>query len=395
MAKNHRQAHGVSKYAGHQHSAESWGTGRAVARIPRVSGGGTHRAGQAAFGNMCRKGRMFAPKKTYRRWHRKINKNQSRFAVVSALAASASVPLVYARGHRIQYVPEIPLVVQDESIVSLRKTPAAVQLLRKIHAYPDVQKVKNSFRLRAGKGKMRNRRWIHRKGPLIIYNEVSSLLLAFRNLPGVDIVSVQRLNLLRLAPGGHFGRFCIWTSSAFSQLDQIYGTYKNPSKLKVDYRLPRALMTNSDLDRIVNSEEVQKVVRPKVRHIDRFRPKRNPYKNLRTRIRLNPYIAVLKANESERLKTALAKKAQRVQALKESAAKRQARVDKAKAREAPAKGPTPPKPKTEKKEKKKSDKPKKTATKKRIFKLVKKEGGPTRVVRGVKSHFNFQNLVTA
>ena len=35
--------------------------GRAVARIPRVSGGGTHRAGQAAFGNMCRSGRMFAP----------------------------------------------------------------------------------------------------------------------------------------------------------------------------------------------------------------------------------------------------------------------------------------------------------------------------------------------
>jgi hypothetical protein len=38
-------------------------SGRAVARIPRVSGGGTHRAGQAAFGNMCRSGRMFAPTK--------------------------------------------------------------------------------------------------------------------------------------------------------------------------------------------------------------------------------------------------------------------------------------------------------------------------------------------
>lgn len=65
MAKNKRQAYAVSAGAGHQHSAESWGTGRAVARIPRVSGGGTSRAGQAAFGNMCRAGRMFAPTKIW------------------------------------------------------------------------------------------------------------------------------------------------------------------------------------------------------------------------------------------------------------------------------------------------------------------------------------------
>jgi large subunit ribosomal protein L4e len=51
ISKNTRQAHGVNDQAGMKHSAESWGTGRAVARIPRVSGSGTHRAGQAAFGN--------------------------------------------------------------------------------------------------------------------------------------------------------------------------------------------------------------------------------------------------------------------------------------------------------------------------------------------------------
>merc|ERR1712224_1148110 len=41
MNKNRRQAYAVNKDAGHQTSAESWGTGRAVARIPRVPGGGT------------------------------------------------------------------------------------------------------------------------------------------------------------------------------------------------------------------------------------------------------------------------------------------------------------------------------------------------------------------
>ena len=84
MRKNKRQAHAVSSKAGEQTSAESWGTGRAVARIPRVPGGGTHRAGQGAFGNMCRGGRMFAPTKIWRRWHRKVNLNQKRYGIAAA-----------------------------------------------------------------------------------------------------------------------------------------------------------------------------------------------------------------------------------------------------------------------------------------------------------------------
>lgn len=80
LSKNHRQAYAVKFEAGMQSSAESWGTGRAVSRIPRVPGGGTHRAGQGAFGNMCRGGRMFAPTKTWRRWHRRVNLNQKRYS---------------------------------------------------------------------------------------------------------------------------------------------------------------------------------------------------------------------------------------------------------------------------------------------------------------------------
>ena len=121
MNKNKRQAYAVNDWAGHQHSAESWGTGRAVARIPRVSGGGNSRSGQGAFGNMCRKGRMFAPTKTWRKWHKKINTNQKRFAVASALAASALPSLVLARGHLISKVAEVPLVI-DGSVEAIQKT---------------------------------------------------------------------------------------------------------------------------------------------------------------------------------------------------------------------------------------------------------------------------------
>merc|ERR1712000_402447 len=233
MAKNKRQPYAVSEKAGHQTSAESWGTGRAVARIPRVSGGGTHRAGQAAFGNMCRSGRMFAPTKVWRKWHQKINLGQKRYAVASALAASSVPALLLARGHQVSTVPEVPLVINSEVFAAgaIARTSSAVGLLKSVGASADVAKVKNSRKLRAGKGKLRGRRHRQRRGPLVVYDpevDGKELSLAFRNISGVETSSVFALNLLQLAPGGHLGRFIIWTSAAFKALDTIYGSTTTP-----------------------------------------------------------------------------------------------------------------------------------------------------------------------
>ena len=211
VAKNKRQPYAVSVKAGHQvapftdmtefqTSAESWGTGRAVARIPRVGGGGTHRSGQAAFGNMCRGGRRFAPTKTWRKWHVKINLNEKRYAIASAVAATAIPSLVLARGHRIEQVLEIPLVIADSHFTELEKTREAVILLKGINAYKDVAKVSASRKLRAGRGKMRNRRHRQRLGPLIIHDSpTSNLVRSFRNIPGVETASIDSLNLLQFS----------------------------------------------------------------------------------------------------------------------------------------------------------------------------------------------------
>jgi len=280
-----------------KYAAESWGTGRAVARIPRVAGGGTHRAGQGAFGNMCRGGRMFAPTKVYRRWHRKVNLNQRRYALVSALAASSSASLVLARGHRIEAIPEVPLVVSSNTITSLDKTSQAVKLLKALKAYADVEKVKDTKKIRAGKGKARNRRYVQRKGPLVIYEQKGALLRAFRNLPGVDLLNVNRLNILLLAPGGHLGRFVIWTQDAYEKLDSLYGTYKKKSQLKIHYALPRPLIANSDLHRLITSSEIQSKINPPKRPTQRRPRKKNPLKNLGVMIKLNPYIKTLRRQE--------------------------------------------------------------------------------------------------
>merc|ERR1719473_1947118 len=157
MAKNKRQAYALSAKAGYETAAESWGTGRAVARIPRVPGGGTSRSGQAAFGNMCRGGGMFCPTKVWRRWHRRVNVTQKRHAVASALAASSLPPLVMARGHRIGEVSELPLVVSDGA-ESVSKTKQAVEMLKNLGCEDEMTKILDSKKVRAGKGKMRNRR---------------------------------------------------------------------------------------------------------------------------------------------------------------------------------------------------------------------------------------------
>jgi len=294
VSKNKRQAYAVYAKAGYETAAESWGTGRAVARVPRVPGGGTHRSGQGAFGNMCRGGGMFCPTKTWRRWHRRVNVKQKRHAVVSALAASTLPPLVMARGHKIGEVSELPLVV-SEGAESMTKTKAALDLLKKLGCEEELKKVTDSKKVRSGKGKMRNRRYTMRRGPLVIYSEDNGIVRACRNIPGVETASVDSLSLLQLAPGGNFGRFVIWTEGAFKKLNEIYGTLKCGAPLKKGYRLPRAMMENADVARIINSDEVQSVLRPKLDAPKKYGAKKNPLVNKMVMARLNPGILQKKA----------------------------------------------------------------------------------------------------
>jgi large subunit ribosomal protein L4e len=308
MAKNARQPYAVAPRAGMETPAQSWGTGRAVSRIPRVPGGGTSRSGQGAFGNMCRGGRMFAPTKIWRRWHRKISVGQRRFAVSSAIAASGVTPLVMARGHKIDEVPEVPLVLAD-SLNAVSKTKEVKAILQRVGAMQDVLKSADSKKLRCGAGKSRNRRYVQRRGPLVIYDVSEGLDRGFRNLSGVDTTSIDNLSLLDLAPGGHVGRFCIWTKGAFEKLDSLFGTYEESSQLKSGFALPRSIMTNTDLARIINSDEIQSVVKDPTNVSAVLPQKRNPLRVPAARVALNPYHAEVKKRESTPKTAAAVKKA--------------------------------------------------------------------------------------
>merc|ERR1712167_527630 len=163
-----------------------------------------------------------------------------------------------ARGHRVDNVPELPLVISGGS--SLSTTKALLGCLETFGCGDDLAKVRKSRKIRAGHGKYRNSKYVMRKGPLLIHDE-GDVRRAARNLLGVDTCSVRRLNILQLAPGGHLGRFLIFTKAAFKSLNKVFGTYKDDSEQKKGYQLNRTVMACTDLSRIINSDQVQAKLR--------------------------------------------------------------------------------------------------------------------------------------
>merc|ERR1719284_1190358 len=92
-----------------------------------------------------------------------------------------------------------------------------------------------------------------------------------------------------LRPGGHVGRFCIWTAGAFNALDTVYS-----SANKKGFNMPRSIMTNADLQRILQADEIKAVLRPRRSATKRATVKKNPLKNIKAMLKLNPYAAVQK-----------------------------------------------------------------------------------------------------
>jgi len=162
---------------------------------------------------------------------------------------------------------------------------------------------------------MRYSRFTVAKGPLIVYGDENPLLKrTARNLPGVDTCSVHRLNLLQLAPGGHLGRFVIFTKDAFATLDRVFGTYRVKGIEKSGYQLSRNMMACADLARIINSDQVQSKLRAERKtNVAARSTNKNPLKNKTLMQRLNPYAKTQAALEA---KAAEARKAARVAAVK-------------------------------------------------------------------------------
>lgn len=210
------QPQGRDPRAGKRTTAESKGVGLGIARVPRLKEGM-----RAAFGVSIVGGHQAFPPRSEKRIRKEINKKERRLAIRSGIAATAVREIVAGRGHSIDSVGQLPLVVDDD-VQSLKKTKEVRDLFVNIGVWLDVERAKRR-KIRAGRGKTRGRGRRVGKGPLIVVAEDLGIGKAGGNLPGVDVVRVEDLNAELLAPGAHPGRLVIWTRSAFTSLDEVWG----------------------------------------------------------------------------------------------------------------------------------------------------------------------------
>jgi large subunit ribosomal protein L4e len=221
--QSHRLQHqGRDPMAGKRTSAESRGTGMALARVPRVKGG----SGNAAFAPGTVGGRQAHPPRAEARVVKEIPKKEKHLALLSAIAATASKETVELRGHEVEGVLDIPLVVED-SLSELTKAKEVEEAFTNLGLLTDIYRVRESRGIRAGKGKHRGRKMKQAVGPLIVIAENKGIVKAASNLPGVDVVTVSDLNAEVLAPGTHAGRLTVWTTSAIAEVGKLYSTGEN------------------------------------------------------------------------------------------------------------------------------------------------------------------------
>jgi large subunit ribosomal protein L4e len=178
--QSHRfQPQGRDVFAGKRTTAESPGVGLGTSRVAKVK----ERGQQAALIPFAVGGRAAHPPVVEKKIQKKIPRKEMRLALRSAVAATASKAIVASRGHVVDDVPDFPLVVVDE-IQSLKKTQDVEEALIHLGVWPDIYRVKESRKVRAGKGKMRGRKMKQAVGPLLVISENEGIIVAARNFQG-------------------------------------------------------------------------------------------------------------------------------------------------------------------------------------------------------------------
>ena len=226
-----RQIYGTDPLAGKRTSAHYHGRrgirysmmNREMARMKRIHGSGfLHMT--ARFVPQAIKGRKAHPPKTEKILEKEINKKEWKKALISAIIASFQKDWVLKRGHKVDGI-EIPIIV-DDKIQEIKKSKEVKNFLESLGLKDELERIKER-KIRAGKGKTRGRRYKEKKGPLIVVKEDKGIGKAAENIPGIDVVEFQNLQVKDLAPGTHPGRLTIWSEGVIKEIENIIKNYIN------------------------------------------------------------------------------------------------------------------------------------------------------------------------
>ena len=204
---NRKQDYGSDEYAGLRTPAESFGSGRGMAHVPR-EGGKARRVPQAVGG------RRAHPPKSEKDRTQNINDKERKLAVRSAVAATTDAEFVSERGHEFDDELELPVVVSDD-FEDLQKTQEVVDVLEALGIEDDIERA-DETKIKAGQGKTRGRKYRRPSSILFVTSEEPSR--AARNLAGADVTTGREVNAEDLAPGGQPGRLTVWTESALEEV---------------------------------------------------------------------------------------------------------------------------------------------------------------------------------
>ncbi len=222
--KKTKQPYGPNPLAGNYsaagkivHRRHVWKSqyGRGISRVPRkiFSRRGSQFNWEGATAPNTRGGRRAHPPKPISMIStKKINKKELKIAFESALSATANKEFIEKKYERIEKIDKkVPFVV-DSEIVKL-KIKEIIKSLKEILGEKlfDIAIKKKS--IRAGKGKMRGRRYKKSAGILIVIGENEKL-----KTKQFDVVNVKNLGVNDLAKGG-LGRLTIYTENAIKFLE--------------------------------------------------------------------------------------------------------------------------------------------------------------------------------
>jgi len=207
---NRTQDYGADEYAGFRTPAESQGSGRGMAHVPRQNGQG-RRVPQTVGG------RSAHPPKAEKDRGLDVNDKERQAAIRSALAATADEELVRERGHAFDDDLETPVVVDDE-FEDLEKTREVVDFLEAAGLHEDVERAEEGRTVRAGQGTARGRGTQEPNSILFVTSSEAGPSRAARNLAGADVATADEVNAEDLAPGTHPGRLTVYTEAALEEV---------------------------------------------------------------------------------------------------------------------------------------------------------------------------------
>ena len=219
------QAHYI--LAGMQTSAayigeySTWRTGRhmgtAIRPRQKLAGGAQ---GEVRRIPSAKKGKRAHPHMVEKIIVEKINAIEYRKALESAIAGTSRHELIAQRN--IPKLHSVPIVI-DNKIESVAKTKDLLKILKNIGVEEDIEK-SHDPKLRKGLRRSIRRR-IFRKSVLIIVKDANKVEKAGRNIPGVDVKSVNKLTVESIAPGA-IPRITIFSESALSGLQEAVAKAK-------------------------------------------------------------------------------------------------------------------------------------------------------------------------